>query len=398
MRAWALPVALILLSAVFAGCVNTPKDTEGGTIDKAGTGNAGTDGTNTGTGGLTTTVKPLAPLSFSLASASSGKWVEPGSTVDVAAASTQAGWSYTWAIGPLPGTVAAPSVKLDTGSAKDASDWIQPGASKSLTFTEAGVFTMHCHPHPLMLSNVTVVEGYAGPKEVTVQIVDGADLGSYRFVPENVLVAPGTKVTYVNNGAQPHTATLMSAEPKLKKLDLAAATGSVKVEGEGWQRIRLVAVDASGRLGASDVPVYVKALPSFTMEPTTVEFNAGGLPEEVVASFTKSFVLEHNGTMNLTWSFQDAVAANGGPVNNAEVDIHVFPQGSEQDVITSELVPEGEATTKAPAGTYTIKVVPKKGVGIAGSLALTAVYSDPVPPAPVMAGAGGGDGHGGHAH
>lgn len=396
MRAWALPVALILLSAVFAGCVNTPKDTEGGTIDTAGT-DGGTTGTGDGAGGLTTNVKPLVPLSFTVASTAS-KWVEPGATIPVSTASTQTGWTYVWSIGPLPGTVAASTVKPDTGSAKDASDWIQPGASKSVTFTEAGVFEMHCHPHPYMRANVTVIDGYQGPKEVRVAIVDGTDLSTYRYVPENVVVGVGTKVVYDNNGTQPHTATLLKAEPKLKKLDLAAAAGDVTVSGDGWQRIRLVAFDATGRMGAADLPVYVKTLPSFTMDPITVEFQAGGLPPEAVAPFTQSFALEYNGTLNVTWSFQDGPAANGAPLNNAEVDIHVFPQGSEQDVITSEVEPEGAALAKVPAGTYTLKVIPKKGVVLSGTVTISAVYADPVPPEPTMAGAGGGDDHGGHAH
>ncbi|HWH09375.1 MAG TPA: plastocyanin/azurin family copper-binding protein [Candidatus Thermoplasmatota archaeon] len=394
MRAWALPVASILLAAAFAGCVNTPKDTEGGTIDPASTGNQGTDGGGTGQSSLPTLLPPLALK----VSSAAPQWVAPGTSVEVSAAPAQSGWTYVWSIGPLPGTVAAPAVKLDTGSAKDASDWIQPGASASLTFTEAGVFEMHCHPHPDMRANVTVIDGYAGPKEVHVQIVDGASASSYRFVPENVVVAPGTKVTYTNNGTQPHTATLLKAEPKLKKLDLATGSGAVTVEGDGWQRIRLVATDAAGRMGVSDFPLYVKPLPAYTADPITVEFQAGGLPGEVVAPFTHPFTLAYNGTLNLTWAFKDAVASNGGPVNNAEVDIHVFPEGSEQDVITSELKPEGEATAKVVAGTYTLQVVPKKGVGLTGTITLGAVYADPVPPAPTMAGAGGGDGHGGHAH
>lgn len=395
MRAWALPIALLLLTGVLAGCVNTPKETDGGTIDPANVdGGNGTDG---GTDGNTVgnAVKALAPLGVKL-STTAPKWVAPGASVEVASTPTSAS-TFVWSIGPLPGTVTPKAVKLDTGSAKDGSDWIQPGASKSVTFTEAGSFEMHCHPHPFMRSNVTVVDGYAGPKEVTVKITDGAELGTYRFVPENVLVAPGTTVVYENVGAQPHTATLMKADPPLKKLDLAKASGSVVVQGDGWQRIRLVAVDAEGRFGSADLPLYVKALPTYEGEPIPVTFTAGGLPEEAVAAFTKSFALEYNGTLNVTWSFVDAPAKNGAPANNAEVDVHVFPQGSEQDVVTSELKPDGTATAKVVAGTYTLKIVPKKGVGLEGTVTIGAVYADPVPPEPTMAGAGG-DGHGGHAH
>lgn len=392
MRAWAFPIAL-LLTGVLAGCVNTPKETDGGTIDPARVTNGGDPG-QVGNGGATT-IRALAPLPVALTT-TTPKWVAPGSNVSVAASSTT-GATYVWSIGPLPGTVAPKAVKLDTGSSKDGSDWIAPGASKPLTFSEPGTFEMHCHPHPDMRSNVTVVQGYSGPKEVTVKIVDGTGLGTYRFVPENVLVGPGTTVVYENVGTQPHTATLMKADPPLKKLDLGKASGEVVVEGDGWQRIRVVAIDAEGRFGAADLPVYVKPLPSYASEPIAVTFPAGGLPEAAVAPFTKSFTLEYNATLNVTWAFADAAAKNGAPANNAQVDIHVFPQGSTQDVVTSELEPEGTATTVVPAGTYTLKVVPKQGVGLEGTVTVNALYANPTPPAPTMAGAGGGDGHQ-HAH
>lgn len=395
MRAWALPVALLLLVGALAGCVNTPKDTNGGAIDPAG-GNKGTTTGGTGTGtGTGTTVTILPPLALTV-TGPAGKWLAPGASVDVAAKGPS-GVAYVWAIGPLPGTVQPADVKLNTGSAKDASDWIQPGDSKSLTFSKSGVFQMHCHPHPYMLSNVTVVDGYEGTAEVAVSIVDGDALNSYRFVPENIVIAPGTKVTYTNKGQQPHTATMMSAEPALKKLALTAASGSVALEGDGWQRIRVIAVDTEGRLGAADIPVYLKPLPTFAPEPFTMEFNAGGLPEEAVPSITKSFTLESNTSLKLAWSFQDALAAGGAPVNNAEVDIHLFPQGSEQDVFTSETVPEGEGAAKALAGVYTLKVVAKKGVQVSGVVTITGEAEDPTPPAPAMASAGG-EAHGGHAH
>lgn len=390
MRAWAVPVALLLAAGALAGCVNTPKDP---TVGGATTGTRNPPATN---GGITTAPPLLRPLALTVDSPDHN-WVAPGSSINVTATTAATGWTYAWSIGPLPGTVMPSTFKPDTGSAKDASDWISPGAQDSITFTEAGVFQMHCDPHPFMRSNVTVVDGYEGPKEVHVQILDGSELGSYRFSPENILIGKNTRVIYTNNGTQAHTATMSSSEPPLKALPLKASAGAVTVEGSGWQRIRLVAVDATGRLGAADLPVYVAPLPSLDPAPWEVSFQAGGLPEQAVAPASKAFVIDHNATLTVSWTFQDAVAQNGGPVNNAEVDIHVFPQGETQDVITSETVPEGEATQRVLAGTYTVKVVPKKGLDLKGTVTVTGVFEDPAPPAPVMAGAGAvDDAHAGH--
>jgi plastocyanin len=87
---------------------------------------------------------------------------------------------------------------LDTGT-------IAPGEQKALTFAEAGVYELHCHPHPFMLHTVTVVDG--GPAEVLVKIHDGATVEEYRYEPRNVTVGVGGRVVYLNAGREPHTAT-----------------------------------------------------------------------------------------------------------------------------------------------------------------------------------------------
>lgn len=394
MQARVVPVVLLLAAAlVLAGCVNTPKD-----VTSATTGSTSPTGTTPvlTSGGDGAVLKLLSPLSFTV-STTGAKWVEPKTTVAFTTAGGQAGWAYVWATGPLMGTPPASTATLDTGS-KSPSDWIAPGASRSLTFTEPGVFEMHCHPHPYMRSNVTVLAGYVGPKEVTVQITDGSKPSESRYSPDNIVVGPGTKVTYTNVGQQPHTATLLKASPALKKLDATASKADVQLDGTGWQVVRVLALDAEGRVGAAETQVYVAPLPKFTSEPKALDFAAGGVPEQAgaVGPFSFSFVLEYNAILSVNWSVQDGPAAGGAPVNNALVEVHVAKAGESQDVLTSEPKAAGLLTGPVASGTYNVKVVPKQGVKITGTIQVSADYLDVTPPDPSAAGEGGGDGHAGH--
>lgn len=380
-------VALLALALLAAGCVNTTKDESPTTTTTPG----GSVTPPTGSGG--SGVKVLAPLSFTLSS-SSPTWIAPGSSLSLSASAAQSGWSWVWAEGALPGTVPV-TVALDTGSKNPALDYIQPQSSKSLVFSTTGAFQMHCHPHPYMRSNVTVVDGYVGPKEVRVQIVDGTRPSESRYVPENILVAPGTNVVYENVGTQPHTATLLQGEPPLKKLAITGPAGDATPSGTGWQRIRAIAIDGEGRLGVADHAVYVQAFPTFASDPRPIDFPAAGAPEQAVQALSFSFVLEYNATLNVTYSVKDAAAQqNEALPNNARVEVHVTPQGESQDVLTSMDKASDTLAAQVPAGSYTVKVVPKQGVGIKGTITVGAEYIDLVPPPPAPA--AGGDGHGGH--
>lgn len=404
MRAsFALSVALIFAFAGLAGCIGANKEGDPGEDIDANK-LPGTD-TNTGTvPGTKPAITVLAPLSSAI-TIDAPEWVQSGTEVPVtlaAPSNAKGALTYTWAIGPLPGTVKVTEAKADTGS--KGADYIQPGASKSITYGTSGIYRMHCHPHPDMRHNVTVIEGFAGPKTVEVQIVDGATKSENRYVPENIVVGVGTVVTYKNVGQQPHTATALGAqEPPLKKLPLATAAGNVKVEGEGWQRIVAVFQDADGRFGIAEKPIYTTAtLPSFATQTETFEFTgataapltgtpAGAAPESRAVS------LEQRGTVTINYTFQDAVAGNGGPQNLAEVELHFTLSGETQDTLTGGPEPTGTLTGKAPAGTYSLTVVPLQGAQVTGTVTIEVVY-ELVPPPPTAPSAEGGAGHGGHAH
>lgn len=401
MRAFPSLVAALLLTAAFAGCIGGKDGEEpGAKLDPTNLPGGGTGtGIGAGAGGALTVLSALnATLTLDAPA-----WVQTGTEVPVslsAPANAKGAITYAWAIGALPGATEVTAVKMDTGSNGSAA-YIQPGASKTLTYATAGVYRMHCHPHPAMLHNVTVIDGYAGPKNVEVAITDGATPKESRFVPENIVIGAGTVVTYKNVGQQPHTASAMGTqEPAPKALPLKAANGTIKVESEGWQRIVAVYVDSEGRLGITEKPIYATAtLPAFETATYEFEFTHGAAPLAGTAAAptaqTESILLEQAGVVTINYTFTDGPGGVAPEANQAEVEIHFTKDGETQDTFTSA---GGTGTTggKAIAGAYTLSVLPTNGVEISGTIVIDVVYElvpPPAPPAPPPA-----DGQGAHAH
>lgn len=395
MRAMALLACSLLVFGAFTGCIGNKKDDP---IEE----NSVPDGT---TPGATTTTKPpeikvLAPLTSTL-TLDAPAWVQTGTEVPVkltAPSNAKGAVTYAWAIGALPGTSKVSNeVQLDT-KLFDGN-----GASRSLKFVTPGVYPMHCHPHPWMFHNVTVVEGYKAPAAVDVYIVDGKEQNEYRFVPENIVVAPNTVVTYHNVGALPHTATSMASQsPPLKLLPLAAADGKVKVDGTGWQRIVAILTDGEGRLGLVEKGIYAtEKLPSFEPQTKEISFEYGkptALAPVPVPDETESFpiALAQPGFVSINYTFSDAPSSNGAPENLAQIDLHFTKDGETQDTLTGGPDPEGGLSGKAVAGAYTLKLTAIQGAGITGTVTIEVVY-DLVPPAPALP-AEGAAGHGGPGH
>lgn len=385
-----LLASLLVVGAAFAGCVGQDDNPE-----PASDGND--PGTTPGDDGSPTELKVLAPL-VSAVSFDGPEWVAPGAKLTVTAAApanAKGDVTYTWAIGPLPKTVKVEEAALDTKT-------IEPGASAKLTFEKAGVYGIHCHPHPFMLSNVTVVEGYAGPTETTVYITDGAALGEYVFTPERVVIPAGGSVVYKNVGSQAHTATQAGQEPALKALDLKAASGEVTLSGDGWQRLVLLVQDSEGRVGIAEKRVYVKALPADYLETFTGKFNAGvpapAPPEAQTEVGSFKLTLDHAGEITLNFSAVDAAADAGSLVNTALVEVHLKEDGASQDTLTSDPKDVGSLTGLVGATTYELTVIPRQGAAVSYEVVVSVVY-DLTPPEPVDASAGGsGGGHSGHAH
>lgn len=336
-------------------------------------------------------ILPALDAKLAGATATGASWIAPGTPITLTATpptNAVGAVEYLWAIGQVPQTAAVPQkFGPDTGS-KTPSAYLQPGQSRAIKFDISGVWQMHCHPHPFMRGNVTVVDGYQdAARQVDVQILDGGPEG-YRFFPENVTLAPGSVVVYHNNGTQPHSATWLQQDPPVKKLPLTGKSGTINADGQGWRRIYLYTHDSTGALGTAFYDVYVGTLPTFTSLKFPLDFAAGGAPAEAQAPLLQSFVTNYNGTMWLNYTASDAAnaASAGATPNVALVTVKLKDQGANGDGKTSEKKASDKLTTRV--GTllglgevWNLAVIPEQGVKITGLLTVEVQY-DPVPPPP----------------
>lgn len=397
-----LPVifaALLVAAGGLAGCF-------GGEEEPATPAADGGDGGINDPTKLVEQIKVLAPLKTSITT-TAPDWIKSGTSIDLTAAKpsgAKGALTYTWAVGQLPGTVTI-AAKADTGS-KTPNDYIPGGGkSASIKYTEAGIYRMHCHPHPYMKHNVTVVDGYKGPSTVNVTITDGAKLNEYRFVPEEIIIGKGTTVVYTNVGQLPHSATAESQEPPLKKLDLATDTGAAAIDGNGWMRVMVIVTDAEGRIGSAEHKIYVTPeLPSWAGYSGSFTFNVGTggvipmgtLPADPEAPKTDSVTLTQGGAVFLNFTVADASAPATPPAEAApQVEIHFRKAGGEQDALASPAATSGALTGSTDAGAYELVVIPMRGVQMTATVTIDVIY-DLVPP-PLVPVTAGGDGHG-HSH
>lgn len=388
MRAAALLVVALFAFGALAGCVGGSKDAGAATSSNTATtesvSKASTSGGATATSGATTSASlPRLPPLPATVSLSGPQWVAAGTGIPAAATASGAS-SFVWATGPAPEAAPAKVAGLNTSL-------IQAGASKSLKFVAAGVYGMHCHPHPYMRHNVTVIDGYQGPSKVTVKIVDGDSQSDSRFVPENIIVGVGTEVAYENVGALPHTSTQATQEPALKIASLKTATGDLPVTGEGWMRVFVAASDSAGRVGFASAPIYVTSeLPTTLEESVTGTFSAA-LPSQIPTDAEpekKAVTLVLGGTAFLNVTATDAAGL-------ASVKASLVRVSTDAVAVETEPGATGAASGKADAGDYEIVVEHAGGINVEYTVTLTVVYAlvppPLVPPAPAAE-----DPHAGH--
>ncbi|MFA5861242.1 MAG: hypothetical protein WDA16_06055 [Candidatus Thermoplasmatota archaeon] len=323
------------------------------------------------------------------ATATGALWVAPGTPITLTATPpTRAVGTveYLWAIGQVPLTAPVPKpFAPDTGS--KVADYVQPGQSRAIKFDLAGIWQMHCHPHPWARGNVSVIDGYQGPSQVEVRMVDGQNRTDYRFFPENITIGPGTTVVYRNNGSQAHTATSIQQDPPLKKLPLNGTSGTINADGQGWRRIYLYTHDSVGATGTAFYDVYVGTLPTFQPLKVPLEFTVGGAPSEVQGPLLQSLVTNYNGTLWLNYTVSDGLnAATGSTPNTALITVTLKDQGGSGTGQVSANKTTDKLTTRvgSPLGlgqVWNFGVYPEQGAKITGVLTVEVQY-DLVPPAP----------------
>jgi len=101
-----------------------------------------------------------------------------------------------------------PHTVTDRGGTFDT-DPIQPGASKSVTFTVPGRYFYFCRINPAKMNGVVIVRpGTDPPKASRIQALDPAREGAkLSFDPADLQVPAGSTVILANVGGKPHTLT-----------------------------------------------------------------------------------------------------------------------------------------------------------------------------------------------
>lgn len=398
MRPLPLILGIALTTALLAGCVsNKPDDVQASSLETTGTG----DASSTSTAAANLPPKPTR-TSLDVTAAVSQPWVKPGESVTLTATSAKA-TTYAWylQLRPAAAAAAAPAASGGTSStgqrgADEATapagfclnlgpgcpsapastppkpqpnmntGNIDPGQAKPLLFKEAGLYQLHCHPHPWMQMNVTVKQG-ASAAEQTIAIVDGRAQSEYRYSIEDIVVAPGTKVVFENKGAQMHTATqgaYLEAIPGEGK----SVTFSPKNTGD--YDVVVIARDATTGVGVAKARLLVDATKPDEKQPIgpyNGEFQAAAprpaeLPEPVPAAesaehpFTSPYPIK-----SLKFTF---TATSDTPVPPT-VSVSLQKEDG-TEIASAQPAASGEVSAAdLPAGTYKLIVTAGQGAMIA---------------------------------
>lgn len=262
------------------------------------------------------------------------------------------------ALGPGPCAPAAnpppATPKLDTG-------YINSGESKSIKLTTPGVYQLHCHPHPWMRANITVLAG-APNGDAVISITDGATNPEYRFGPEDTTVGPGSTVTFHNVGNQTHTATMHTFLIPIKPTGKSA---SYVADTTGDFDVVAIARDGASGVAQSGTRLFVDpARPSDTLPlgPYKGTFNAGApIPnnqqqESKLFSFAINFPAKSL-TIKVTSTSQTPIPTM--------VSATLTRSGESSPIATMASAADGTITaSKLPEGTYTLTIFADQGVMI----------------------------------
>ncbi|MFA5861241.1 MAG: hypothetical protein WDA16_06050 [Candidatus Thermoplasmatota archaeon] len=378
MRAGTAFAALLVTASFLAGCVSQVDNLIG----------RSTTPPTVGVAPVVPQIKVLAPL-VSAVTATGGAWMKVGDSMTVSAApplNAVGVVTYQWMIGPIAGVGPYPTTTMPTKT-----PMIGNGGSTPLTFDTAGIWYLHCHPHPWMLNNVTVVDDGKAPQRVIVHFVDGPTQADYRYVPSDVTISKGSTIVYQNDGAQPHQTMLSHQDAPLKLLPLAGPTGDVKLDGNGWVRVLVAMTDAGGRVGYAEHDLYVTP----TLPEPLVKKIGGGFPasapsnvpapvDEKVPMDTVTISPTRAGTLFLNFTAKDAAyaATSGATPNQAALDMHLKQSGQTQDVLTVDAKADGALKARVDTSTFTLTVKPRGGVNLTYEGAMTVIYDLIPPPKP----------------
>ncbi|MBY6037347.1 hypothetical protein KUV80_11805 [Fictibacillus nanhaiensis] len=83
-----------------------------------------------------------------------------------------------------------------------ASPLLKKGEKVTYTFPDEGVYMIHCDPHPVMKMKVTVQADAEKSGSIALDIAD------YEYSEKEVVVAPGTTITWTNQDVAQHNVAI----------------------------------------------------------------------------------------------------------------------------------------------------------------------------------------------
>jgi len=259
------------------------------------------------------------------------------------------------------------------------SPMMAPGVAYNVTLTAPGVYDYHCHPHPWM-TGVVVVADEPGALEGTVTL---AAWNVKTFLPQTVIVKPGTRLVWDNPDPAPHTVTLSRQVPLTAFAAVSDGSATLQFDREGVYVVTALATDAKG---ASAIAHKLVRL-SRTVPDRVLDLNYTGsvqAPASEPASHTLTLEYPGNATIGFGWTSTSPAEAS-----RARLDVFAGSSASGTPIATSNGEP---LTLRLAKGTYLLRVTNEQALLVDYTVRVRAVL-EVVPDF----GARAGDGHD-HAH
>ncbi len=275
------------------------------------------------------------------------RWVQPDAGIVLDASKTQDPDGDAFSYEWIVGEFSAENTSVGNGT-----QYLPMGGVANLTFDQPGVYLFHCHPHPWMKGRVTVSEDDANATTSAV-----IDIANFAYSEKDLVVAPGATVQYRNLDPTEHTATLEWFAPG--KVESTSPVLSKKLPA-GDHIARLVTNDGKG--GYQTSTWGLRASAEAPANPDTRDFSVSDIryadgaaplsePSEM-PTLTEEYVTEwvQNLTVSISWNTQQSSAQPGNYWN-------IFLDDAAGNTIAGGFCEEGTCSfvTNVMPGTYTMR-------------------------------------------
>lgn len=232
---------------------------------------------------------------------------------------------------------------------------LDPGDTYTNTLEAPGLYTYHCHPHPWMTGTILVAPGApAEEKHLALWEIRW-------FLPRDLVVAPGTELTWTNEDPVWHTVTL-STFTAMGQVEEGGPTAEFTFDRAGVWEVSVIARDAKGAMNATSQLVLV-----------TQEAPARSLEEEWRGSFDAAlpnatrdqlFSMPHKGNATFEFSW-----ASPSPAAKARLEVFEGARPRGEPLLALE---QGSGEVRLGKGGYVFRVTAEAAVQLTYRVGLRA--------------------------